>query len=44
LKRAQALGDFEALAKHGRRVLRVHIAGNPVKGLAALEKAFREAL
>lgn len=43
LKRAQALGDFEALAKHGRRVLRVHIAGDLAKGLTALEKALREA-
>ncbi|MHC1726320.1 MAG: glucose-6-phosphate isomerase [Syntrophobacteraceae bacterium] len=43
LMRAQALGDFEALRKHRRRVLRVHIAGGDVPaGLAALEEVIRE--
>ncbi|MCE5333691.1 MAG: hypothetical protein LLG06_03795 [Desulfobacteraceae bacterium] len=37
LMRAQALGDFEALRKNRRRVLRVHITGETAAGLAALE-------
>jgi hypothetical protein len=37
LMRAQALGDFEALRKHRRRVLRVHLGGDAPAGLAALE-------
>jgi hypothetical protein len=42
LKRAQALGDFEALEAHGRRVVRLHItAANPAE---ALERVFAEAL
>jgi transaldolase/glucose-6-phosphate isomerase len=28
LKRAQALGDYETLEAHGRRVIRIHITGN----------------
>ncbi len=36
LMRAQALGDFEALRKHRRRVLRVHLSGEIRAGLAAL--------
>jgi glucose-6-phosphate isomerase len=41
LMRAQALGDFEALRKHRRRVLRVHLSGEAQIGLAALEKVLR---
>ena len=41
LMRAQALGDFEALRKHRRRVLRVHLSGEAPMGLAALEKVLR---
>lgn len=37
LMRAQALGDFEALRKQRRRVIRIHLAGEVPKGLAALE-------
>ncbi len=37
LMRAQALGDFEALRKHRRRVLRVHITGAVDAGLAVLD-------
>ncbi len=45
LMRAQALGDFEALRKHRRRVLRVHVAGQDVaKGLSLLEEIIREAV
>jgi hypothetical protein len=38
LMRAQALGDFEALRKHRRRVLRVHLSGEVPAALAALEE------
>jgi len=41
LMRAQALADFEALRKHRRRVLRVHLSGEAPTGLAALEKVLR---
>jgi len=41
LMRAQALGDFEALRKHRRRVLRVHLSGEAPIGIAALEKVLR---
>ncbi|SPJ15888.1 Glucose-6-phosphate isomerase (fragment) [Syntrophobacter sp. SbD2] len=41
LMRAQALGDLEALRKHRRRVLRVHLSGEAPIGLAALEEALR---
>ncbi|MEO6463106.1 MAG: glucose-6-phosphate isomerase, partial [Candidatus Eisenbacteria bacterium] len=33
---AQAAGDVEALAAHGRRVLRVHLEGPRTAALAAL--------
>ncbi len=36
LLRAQALGDFRSLAEHGRRVMRVHLEGDPAAGLEAL--------
>jgi hypothetical protein len=39
---AQALGDLEALKKHGRRVLRVHLGSDVAQGLAKL-KALMEA-
>jgi len=39
LLRAQALGDFRALAQHSRRVLRIHIGGDFDAGLAALLNA-----
>ncbi len=38
LQEAQALGDFAALQKKGRRVLRVHINGQIEKGLGKLAK------
>ncbi len=41
LMRAQALGDFEALRKHRRRVLRVHLSGDAQMGLSALEEALK---
>jgi len=39
LIRAQALGDFEALRQCGRRVLRIQIGANAVRGLQALANA-----
>ena len=42
LKRAQALGDVQALEGHGRRVLRLHITGTETE--ATLARLFAEAL
>ena len=39
LKRAQAAGDLQSLRDHGRRVIRVHIAGDLVAGLDKLAGA-----
>ncbi len=39
LKRAQAAGDLQSLRTHGRRVIRIHIAGNLDAGLASLADA-----
>ncbi len=44
LRRAQALGDLEALRKHGRRAIRVHLGSDVRSGLEALEKTVRKAL
>ena len=43
-KRAQALGDLEALRKHGRRVVRVHLGRDVAEGLRRLDQAIAEAL
>ena len=43
LKRAQALGDVQALEAHGRRVLRLHFA-DADSAAAELERIFGEAL
>jgi glucose-6-phosphate isomerase len=42
LKRAQALGDVEALEAHGRRVLRLHLKGGAPA--ATIEQLFADAL
>jgi glucose-6-phosphate isomerase len=42
LKRAQALGDYETLAAHGRRVVRMHVTGDDPAGI--LITLFDEAL
>ena len=42
LKRAQALGDQQALAAHGRRVARVHLSGD--NHAEALQQLFARAL
>ena len=39
LKRAQAAGDLQSLRDHGRRVIRVHIAGDLSAGLETLTDA-----
>ena len=39
LKRAQALGDAQALSQRGRRVLRVHLGPEPAAGLRRLREA-----
>jgi transaldolase / glucose-6-phosphate isomerase len=43
-KRAQALGDLEALRRHGRRVLRIHLGSDAAGGLGPLGDALRIAL
>ncbi len=44
LELAQALGDFEALNRHARPVIRVHLKGDLTAALAALERAVAAAL
>jgi len=44
LKQAQAQGDFEALRKHDRRAVRVHLGSNVAGGLEQFEKALLQAL
>lgn len=44
LKQAQALGDLEALRKHGRRVVRIHLGGDVKLGLSALAGSMAKAL
>lgn len=39
LKEAQALGDMFSLDSHERRYIRIHLAGNVVQGLQAIESA-----
>jgi len=43
-KRAQALGDLDALRQHGRRVVRVHLGTDVSQGLAALGQAVEAAM
>ena len=44
LKKAQAAGDLEALKKHGRRTMRIHLGKNVEEGLAGLSKIVLESL
>ncbi len=44
LKRAQALGDLEALRRHERRVVRVHLGRDVGQGLRELDRAVAAAL
>jgi transaldolase / glucose-6-phosphate isomerase len=41
---AQARGDYDVLAERGRRLLRVHLGGDPEPGLAALAAAIGQSL
>ncbi len=43
-KQAQALGDLEALRRHGRRVARLHLGADLGQGLARLSQALEAAL
>jgi len=43
-EQAQALGDLQALAGHGRTVLRVHLGPDVLAGLTDLERIVAEAL
>jgi transaldolase/glucose-6-phosphate isomerase len=43
-KKAQALGDLEALRQHGRRVLRIHLGADLPQGLAKLSQVVHAAL
>ncbi len=43
LKQAQALGDWEALRKHGRRVMRIHLGADAAQGLGSLAKLIQQA-
>ena len=44
LKRAQAIGDMEALKKHGRRIMRIHLKGSVAGGLKNILEIIRESL
>jgi hypothetical protein len=44
LLRAQALGDFEALAGRGRPILRVHLKGEAPRALAAFTETWKQAV
>jgi hypothetical protein len=41
LKNAQAQGDLQALRKHGRRALRIHLGKDVANGLKSLQKALK---
>jgi hypothetical protein len=43
-KQAQALGDLEALQKHGRRVGRIHLGSHTSEGLMVLKENLMTAL
>jgi glucose-6-phosphate isomerase len=43
LRAAQAAGDYDVLARRGRRVARVHVSGDPDAGLERLVQAFERA-
>ncbi len=42
LKRAQALGDFEAFTRRGRPAMRVHVTGDLVAGLLTLQSLIED--
>jgi glucose-6-phosphate isomerase len=44
LKQAQAIGDYESLIKHKRRVLRIDIGSDTIKGLKELYKRIKKVI
>jgi glucose-6-phosphate isomerase len=44
LKKAQAQGDLEALHRHGRRAMRIHLGADAARGLDRLQAAMDKAL
>jgi glucose-6-phosphate isomerase len=44
LERAQAQGDLQALRKHGRRVMRIHLGDDAAAGLAAVQRVLERAI
>lgn len=44
LKRAQALGDLEALRKHGRRAIKIHLGKDVLESLGALKQLLQQVL
>lgn len=44
LKNAQAIGDYESLVNWNRRVLRVDLGGDPVKGLEQFYRILKKAI
>ncbi len=44
LKAAQALGDLQSLTSKGRRVIRIHMGSDVIKGLTRLEQAIEASL
>jgi hypothetical protein len=43
-KKAQALGDFKALQKHGRRAMRIHLGRDVLQGLDILSHMLEQAI
>lgn len=43
-RRAQAQGDYQALQKHGRRIMRVHLGDDVGKGIVRFREALRKAV
>ena len=43
-RQAQALGDYQSLLRHGRRVLRLHLGADAPRGLAQLRETLKTAL
>ena len=44
LKAAQALGDLQSLTSNGRRVIRIHMGSDVIKGLTRLEQAIESSV
>ena len=44
IETTQALGDFNVMARRGKRIIRVHVHGDLKKGLAELTTALQTAL